>query len=108
MVVTELDGSLDDPSYISNLPAEERGGNQNVFPFSLSVAGMEVNLMLRYLLTRDWWPVVRQQDYQFMTGETRIINGECHLNCSFRQRRAQGDAEVPSYLMKTDENRTRR
>ena len=101
MVVMELDGSLDDPSYISNLPSEERVGNQNVFPFSLGVAGMEVNLMLRYLLAADWWPLVRQLDYQFVTTETRIINDECHPNCSFRQRRAQGDAEDPSYLIRT-------
>ena len=102
MVVMELDGSLDDPSYISNLPPEEQSGNQNVFPFSLSVAGMQVNLMLRYLLAADWWPLVRQQDYQFVTAETRIINEECHHNCSFRQRRAQGDAETPIYIKKTD------
>ena len=101
MVVMELDGSLDDPSYVSNLPPEERIGNQNVFPFSLGVAGMEVNLMLRYLIAADWWPLVRQQDYQFVTAETRIINGECHPNCSFRQRRAQGDAEHPPYLIIT-------
>ena len=101
MVVMELDGSLDDPSYISNLPSEERVGNQNVFPFSLGVAGMEVNLMLRYLLAADWWPLVRQLDYQFVTAETRIINDECHPNCSFRQRRAQGDEEGPSYLIRT-------
>ena len=99
MVVMELDGSLEDPSYIGNLPPEERLGNQNVFPFSLGVAGMEVNLMLRYLLAADWWPLVRQQDYQFVTAETRIINDECHPNCSFRQRRAKGDAENPSYLV---------
>lgn len=100
MVVMELDGSLDNPSYIINLPPEEQGGNQNVFPFSLSVAGMEVNLMLRYLLAADWWPLVRQQDCQFVAAETRIINDECHPNCSFRQRRAQGDAENPSYLVR--------
>ena len=107
MVVMELDGSLDDPSYISNLPPEEQIGNQNVFPFSLSVAGMEVNLMLRYLLAADWWPLVRQQDYQFVTAETRIINGECHPNCSFRQRHARGDAEQPPYLVrvKSDEEK---
>ena len=99
MVVMELDGSLDDPSYISNLPTEERERNQNVFPFALSAAGMEINLMLRYLLAKDWWPLLRQQDYQFVTGEMQIINKECHPNCSFRQRRAQGDAENPSFLI---------
>ena len=100
-VVMELDGSLDDPSYISNLPPEERVGNQNVFPFSLGVAGMEVNLMLRYLLAADWWPLVQQQDYQFITAETRTINAKCHPNCSFRERRAQGDLENPVYLVRT-------
>lgn len=103
MVVTELDGSLDDPSYISNLPLSERGGNQNVFPFSLSVAGMEVNLMLRYLLAQDWWPLVRQQEYQFLTADTRIINDKCLPHCAFRTRRAQGDAEEPHYLLEDDE-----
>ena len=101
MVVMELDGSLDDPSYIDNLPPEERVSNQNVFPFSLGIAGMEVNLMLRYLLARDWWPLVRQQEHQFVTAETSIINEECHPNCSFRLRRARGDTENPPYLIKT-------
>lgn len=103
MVTMELDGSLDDPSYVSNLPSEEKPSNQNVFPFSLSVAAMEVNLMLRYLLAPGWWPLVRQQDYQFITAETRIINDECHPNCSFRDRRALGDLENPSYLIKVEE-----
>ena len=98
-VIMELDGSLDDPSYVSNLPTEEKPGNQNVFPFSQSVASMEVNLMLRYLLAKDWWPNVHQQDYQFMTGETRVINNACHPNCTFRGRRSKGDIEKPFYLI---------
>ena len=97
-VTMELDGSLDDPSYINNLPSTERRGNQNVFPFSQGVAAMEVNLMLRYLLAADWWPLVRQQEYQFLTGENRVINKECQPYCSFRPRRAKGDAEEPFYL----------
>ncbi len=99
MVVMELDGSLDDPSYVRHLPPEERGNNQNVFPFSLGVAGMEVNLMLRYLLALDWWPLVRQQDYQFVTAKTRIINDNCQPYCAFIPRQAQGDIENPPYLV---------
>lgn len=102
-VVMELDGSLDDPSYVSSLPAEERGRNQNVFPFSLSIAGMQFNMMLRYLLAPEWWPLVQQQDCQFVSGEMRIINDKCHVNCSFRKRRAQGDREAPRYLIKDKE-----
>ena len=107
MVVMELDGSLDDPSYIGNLPPEEQGGNQNVFPFSLGVAGMEVNLMLRYLLSPDWWPLARQQEYQFVTAETRIINEDCYPSCSFILRRGQGDLENPPYLIEEDERSTK-
>ena len=97
-VVMELDGSLSDPSYISNLPESERNRNQNVFPFSLSVAAMEVNLMIRYVLSPDWWPLVRQQDYQFVTADLRTINEECGPHCSFRERRLQGDLVAPFYL----------
>lgn len=92
MVVAELDGSSDNPSYIKNLPVEQQGGNQNVFPFALHVAGMEVNLMLRYLIGSDWWPPVYQQDYHFVSGKITVNNEECHPNCSFRKRRALGDA----------------
>lgn len=102
MVVTELDGSLDDPSYISSLEADQRGGNQNVFPFALGVAGMEINLMLRYVLGQDWWPVVMQQEHQFLTGVTRVVNEQCHRHCAFVPRRALGDAVAPSYLTPTD------
>lgn len=98
-VVLELDGSLDDPSYISGLPPEARPRNQNVFPFGQSVASMEVNLMLRYVLAADWWPLVRQQDYQFITGKTQVVNEQCHPYCSFKDRRAKGDSEAPFYLV---------
>ena len=97
-VVMELDGSLDDPSYVRNLPDDQRQANQNVFPFSQSVAAMEINLMLRYLLAADWWPQVRQQEYQFMTGASSVINEKCLSYCSFRSRKAKGDGEEPFYL----------
>ena len=99
MVVMERDGSLDDPTYISNLPTGSFARNQNVFPFSLATAGMMVNLMIRYLIGQEWWPEVQQQDYQFVTGETRILNEKCHLHCEFRRRKAKGDEEGPPALV---------
>ena len=99
MVVTELDGSLSDPSYVASLPREGRPRNENVFPFSVGVAAMEVNLLLHYLLAEEWWPMVGQQDYQFVEGKTLVINKECHQNCSFQKRRAKGDLETPPYLV---------
>ena len=97
-VTSELDGSLDDPTYISNLPPEERDRNQNVFPFALSVAAMEVNLLLRYFLFQDWWPPMKDQDYQFVMEETRLSRGHCHFGCFFPPRQSKGDQEAPFYL----------
>ena len=98
MVSVELDGSLDNPSYISALPDEDIPWNQNVFPFSLGVAALAVNLMMRYLIGQGWWPAVQQQDYQFQTGKISVTNEECSTHCAFRVRRAMGDAANPSYI----------
>ena len=98
MVTMELDGSLDDPTYIRNLPPEFANANQNVFPFAQSVAAMEVNLMLRLMLAESWWPAVQQQEHQFLTGQTTVSDHTCRPYCSFMSRRSKGDAEQPFYL----------
>ena len=98
MVSAELDGSLDNPSYIGLLPDQETPGNQNVFPFSLGVAGMAVNLMMRYLIGPSWWPAVHQQDYQLQTGKIIVTNEQCLPQCVFRTRKAMGDKANPSYI----------
>ena len=98
-VVQELDGSMDDPSYISNLPSELRPRQENVFPFSLGSAGMQVNLLVRYLIGDDWWPAVSRQEYRFVAARTYVSSTECGPNCSFRERVACGDRCSPSYLV---------
>lgn len=98
MVVAELDGSLDDPTYVKGLPPDQRVRNLNVFPFALGTAGMQVNLMIRYLVASDWWPTVSRQEFQLLTGEARTTNMECHPGCEFISRRGGGDSVVPSYL----------
>ena len=97
-VLQELDGSLDDPSYIANLPPELRPRNQNVFPFSLGSASMQVNLMVRYLIAADWWPATSRQEYRFIAARTVASTIECQPHCSFRDRVARGDTSPPSYL----------
>ena len=97
-VQMELDGSYDNPTYVSNLPPETRLRNQNVFPFSLAVAGMSVNQMLRYLIAPHWWPATPQEHYQYMTGEVEITKGKCLPSCSFPSREAQGDGVCPHYV----------
>ena len=98
-VSVELEGLLEDPSYTAALPEEAKTSNQNVFPFSLGIAAMEVNLLLRYLLSQSWWPIAGQQDYRFVTGDIRITKGECHASCEFIGRRDLGDSTAPPYLL---------
>ena len=97
-VVAELDGSLDDPSYLSNLPPDQRPQNQNVFPFSLGSASMQANLMLRYLLGKDWWPQIQRQEYKFISAKIKTSSQRCGDHCSFLGRIATGDQTTPRYL----------
>ena len=101
MVMTELDGSLDDPSYINALPEDGVSAGANVFPFSQSLASMEVNLMLRYVLAPSWWKVVHAQSHQLITGETEANVAHCEPICAFLDRVAKGDLERPFYLKKS-------
>ena len=97
-VVAELDGSLDDPSYLSNLPEHERPQSQNVFPFSLACASMQVNLMIRYIIGRRWWPPIQRQEYRVISGETKRSQAECKEHCAFQGRKGIGTSQIPSYL----------
>ena len=97
-VQMERDGSLDATTYVQNLPLEARQRNQNVFPFSLAVASMTVNQMLRYLVAPGWWPPTPQEHYQYMTGQVKVTDGECHAGCLFPARQAQGDVVSPHYV----------
>ena len=98
-VTLELDGSLDDPSYIRNLPKEKRNGNQNVFPFCLSVASMEVNMMIRYIVFQGWKPKVHLQDYQFRDADIDTSAEICSQACVFQEKRiAMGDKCMPRHI----------
>ena len=98
----ELDGSLDDPAYTQGLDDDLSVRNENVFPFSLSLASMLVNLFLRYIISETWWPkpVATQQEQQFVLNTVASIGGEdCEEHCAFRAMRATGDAAEPPYLI---------
>ena len=99
MVMAELDGSLDDPNYLKNLPKEEENSGANVFSFSQHLASTEVNLGLRYMLGPDWWKPVSEQTHQMITGETYASTSVCEEHCMFRDRIARGDEELPFYLI---------
>ena len=97
-VVSELDGSLADPSYIKGLEESGVKQNMNTFPFALGAASLQVNLVLRYLLGANWWPVVSRQEYQFIKGVTTRADVGCEDGCTFPSMLAKGDANNPPYL----------
>lgn len=96
-VTAERDGSLDDPSYVQGLPEHMRT-QANVFPFSVQVASMEVNLLLHYLLKRRGWRDIYQQDYHFQLGKLRTLRGSCRGSCRFPHRVGRGDSVTPHYV----------
>ena len=96
-VSVELEGSLDDPSYVVDSSDGASNAGQNAFPFSLSVAAMQVNMMLHDILVP--WIGIQQQHYQFTTGKMLQTPGECHGSCKFPARAAKGDSVSPPYLM---------
>ena len=98
-VVVELDGSLADPVYIKGLGDSGIRQNMNTFPFALGAASMQVNLALRYLLGKGWWPELSRQEYQFIKGVVTREDNSCEEACSFRRMAAMGDASNPPYLL---------
>ena len=102
-VTVDLDGSLDDPCYIANLPADQTPRNENVFPFTLYVTSMFVDMMLRFLLSRPSWPTVAHLHYVFVQAELNREFGECKDNCDFRARHGMGDRADPPYLAPAEE-----
>ena len=97
-VVSELDGSLSDPTYIKGLEDSGLKQNMNTFPFALGAASLQVNLALRYLLGANWWPVVSRQEYQFIKGVATRADVGCDEGCIFPAMVAMGDASNPPYL----------
>ena len=108
LVTVDLDGSLDDPHYIANLPADQTPRNENVFPFTLYVASMFIDMMLRLLLSRPSWPTVTHLHYIFVQAELNREVGECKDYCDFRARRGLGDRAVPPYLAPAEEKTSHR
>lgn len=89
-VMLELDGSLQNPSYIKGAkPKTARG--ENVFCLSLSAASEILNLTLRLLIAEPWWPTVESVERNFVTGRTQIRPGACHANCTIFRERWLGD-----------------
>ena len=88
----ELDGSLENPSYIEHLHSKRGFGNENVFPFSQNLSSMEVLMMIHFLLSKDWWPKLNRQEYNFLSGQINKDESSCNKACYFLNIVGKGDA----------------
>jgi len=92
LVGVERDGFLDDPSYLSQLdPSHILLRNENVFPFSTSVAAFEV-LQLAALVVG---PIhnLGDQNYHYTTGTLDITNDRgCDESCLYPTIVGTGDS----------------
>ena len=92
-VSMELDGSLKNPSYIEHLHSKRGFGNENVFPFSQNLSSMEVLMMLRFVLSKDWWPNLESLEYNFLSGNITQDKSSCKINCYFSNITGKGDKQ---------------
>ena len=99
-VVQEVDGSLDNPSYIQN---QDGLNNQNVFSFSMSLASAMVLEMVRFVISEDWWSYVGEKTfYNFISKSIDIsLNKKCEEKCVVFSRSGIGDKYTQNFLIKT-------
>jgi hypothetical protein len=92
-VSLERDGLLDDPSYLEQLDKDHiLLRHENVFPFSLNVASLEVLQMTQLLVGTI--PNVGNQNYHYLTGTLDRTDDEgCESACLYPPLVATGDRE---------------
>ena len=96
----ELDGSLENPSYIEYLHSKRGFGNENVFPFSQNLSSMEVLIMIHFILSEGWWPKLKKMEYNFLSGTINKDESLCKEECYFSSIVGKGDTQVIKILQK--------
>lgn len=93
LVQTERNGLLDDPSYISGLPADHPlRRNENVFAFSAACASAMVLQMLSMILAPAGIADMGAQLFHFATGSIDHDRRNCESSCLYSPGQiAQGD-----------------
>lgn len=95
----EIEGKLDDPSYLKNLPADHRlKRNENVFPFSANLASLEVLQMIELVTQIGGIGGFGVQRYRYLPGTLEIdLERSCRANCEYQNLTAQGDRHFTLY-----------
>jgi molybdopterin-synthase adenylyltransferase len=96
----EINGLLENPSYIKGLPEEyrKRKNNENIFPFSTNLASMEIFHLMALVTEIGETPNFGVQRFRFNNGIISNYNQKkCCDSCSFVKDIAKGDTALLVY-----------
>lgn len=88
-VMMELDGSIENPSYIRDIEPLTRGAN--VFNLSLSVGTEMLNMVIRLLISEAWWPTQQGIERNLVTARTKVQSESCWDGCTIHAEKWKGD-----------------
>lgn len=97
-VSTEREGLLESPSYLDGLPFESNfKRNENVFPFSLNLASLEVLQLVEMVTGIGCDGEYDAQRYAYNQGIVRLMDPQqCINGCLFQEAIASGDTLIPA------------
>jgi hypothetical protein len=91
-VQSERDGSLDDPSYIANLPVDSPlRVRQNVYATSLAAASALTNQFLSLVVAPSGFGDPGPLKFDLRQHRVELVQAECIEGCSYSGRTAVGD-----------------
>jgi len=92
-VSTEIAGKLDDPSYLRGLPPDHRlKRNENVFPFSVNLASLEVLQFVALATGIAGIASFGVQRYRYVPGTLEVeVDRTCRAGCEQVKLTARGD-----------------
>ena len=96
-VSMEKQGLLEDPTYLAGLPEDhEFKRNENIFPFSLNLASLEVMQFIEQVTGIGHTHYYGTQRFSYNEGYIRLNDGrKCQEGCFFQGGIAQGDTLFP-------------
>lgn len=96
-VSTEQEGLLEDPSYLAGLPPDHAfKRNENIFPFSTSLASLETMQFIEMMTGIGGTHYFGPQRYVYNAGYIRLFEArKCEQECLFTKGIAMGDTLFP-------------
>ena len=98
-VATEIEGKLDDPTYLKGLPADHKfKRNENVFSFSANLASLEVLQFVAFVTGIAGITDFGVQRYRYNPGRLELdLDRKCRSNCEISNSLPQGDKFYSHY-----------